>query len=337
MNKRLRVILQYIIFFSLGAFFAWLSLRNLDKEKIGQIKAAIRDARHWLIIPVFAILFLSHFIRSLRWRVLIEPLGYKPSRANTFFAVMIGYMTNQALPRVGEVLKCTVLGRYEKIPVDKLIGTVILERMVDAITLLVVFGITLAIQPQLYSQLVDAIFHSSGEKDEKTISGGLVMIMLFVIILIITAIWMIRKKKNFHDLLKLIRDVWRHIIQGIISIRHLKKRGLFIFLSIALWTCYLLGGWIGFMALQETEQYGIKEAFTVLSAGSIGMVVSPGGIGMYAYLIQQVMQIYHLNTAIAIAFGWILWMVQTAVILIGGLISFVAIPYYNKRRLSEPF
>src|SRR5688572_14830339 len=106
MNKRLRVILQYIFFFSLGAFFAWLSLRNLDQEKIGQIKTAIRGARHWLIIPVFAILFLSHFIRSLRWRVLIEPLGYKPSRANTFFAVMIGYMTNQALPRVGEVLKC---------------------------------------------------------------------------------------------------------------------------------------------------------------------------------------------------------------------------------------
>ena len=337
MKKKIRVIVQYIFFLGLGVFFAWLSLRNLDKEKIAQIKKALVDARHWLIFPVFAILFLSHFIRSLRWRVLIEPLGYKPSRANTFFAVMIGYMTNQALPRVGEVLKCTVLGRYEKIPVDKLIGTVILERLVDAITLLIVFAITLAIQPQLYSELVNAIFHTTGEEDKKTISGTLILVILLAIIAIITAVWMIRKKKNFGDLVKLIGNVWRHIFQGILSIRHLKKRGLFIFLSIALWSCYLLGGWIGFMALQETEHYGIREAFTVLSAGSIGMVVSPGGIGMYAYLIQQTMEIYHLNTAIAIAFGWILWMVQTAVILLGGLVSFVAIPYYNKKRLSEPF
>ncbi len=337
MNKRLRVILQYIFFIGLGAFFAWLSLRNLDKEKFQQIKKALHEARHWLIIPVFAIMFLSHFIRSLRWRLLIQSLGYNPSRANTFFAVMIGYITNQALPRVGEVLKCTVLGRYEKIPVDTLIGTIILERLVDAITLVIVFGITLALQPQLYAQLVDAIFNSSGEEDPNAISGKLVLLILIGIVILITGIWMIRKKKNFHDLILLIKNVWRHVFQGIISIRHLKKRWLFIFYSVALWTGYLVAGWVGFMALQETQHYGIKEAFTILSAGSVGMVVSPGGIGMYAYLIQQVMEIYKLNTAIAIAFGWILWMVQTAVILIGGLISFIAIPYYNKKKQNDPF
>jgi NADH:ubiquinone oxidoreductase subunit 5 (subunit L)/multisubunit Na+/H+ antiporter MnhA subunit len=112
---------------------------------------------------------------------------------------------------------------------------------------------------------------------------------------------------------------------------------MFIFYTFVLWSCYLLGGYIGFWALRETEQYGLREAFTVLSAGSIGMVVSPGGIGMYAYLIQQTMEIYRLNTAIAIAFGWILWMVQTTVILLGGLISFVTIPYYNKRKHRDPF
>ena len=102
-----------------------------------------------------------------------------------------------------------------------------------------------------------------------------------------------------------------------------------------MWALYLTGGYIGFMALKETEQYGITEAFTVLSAGSIGMIITPGGIGAYALLIQKTMQIYGLQKGIALAFGWILWLAQTAVILIGGLISFVSIPYYNKKRLIE--
>jgi hypothetical protein len=102
-----------------------------------------------------------------------------------------------------------------------------------------------------------------------------------------------------------------------------------------MWSLYLLGGFLGFMALKETEVYGIREAFTVLSAGSIGMLATPGGIGAYAYLLQKTMQVYGLNGGVALAFGWILWVVQTAVILIGGLISFVAIPYYNKKRPRE--
>ena len=89
------------------------------------------------------------------------------------------------------------------------------------------------------------------------------------------------------------------------------------------------------MAFRETELYGIKEAFTILSAGSIGMIASPGGIGAYAYLIEKTMQLYGLNYTIALAFGWILWLAQTTVILLGGLISFAALPYYNKNKIRE--
>ena len=143
---------------------------------------------------------------------------------------------------------------------------------------------------------------------------------------------MIKKKKKLSDLKLLFKKIITSVVQGVSAIRHLKKRKQFIFLSILIWTIYLMGGYIGFLALQETEHYGIKEAFTVLSAGSIGMIVTPGGIGAYAWLIQKTMLLYGLNEGIALAFGWILWLAQTAVILIGGLISFVALPYYNKRK-----
>jgi predicted Kef-type K+ transport protein len=89
------------------------------------------------------------------------------------------------------------------------------------------------------------------------------------------------------------------------------------------------------MALKETDEYGIREAFTVLSAGSIGMIATPGGIGAYALLLKQTMIVYGLNKGVALAFGWILWLAQTAVILIGGLISFVAMPYYHKQKHRE--
>jgi len=335
MNKRLRTIFEYSFFLGLGIFLAWWSLKDLTADNKSQIRAALKTARYWLIIPVFVILFLSHFIRALRWRLLIQSLGYNPSRTNAFFAVMIGYLTNQAVPRLGELVKCTMLARYEKIPADKLIGTIILERIIDSITLLFIFGITLVIQPDFYSQLTEAIFNSKRDPAHKTISSSLVLLIVIAIIVIVIAIWMLKKKKNFKDLGALFRRIGQRIWQGISAIKHLKKRRQFILLTIILWTLYLSGGFIGFMALQETHTYGIREAFTVLSAGSIGMIATPGGIGAYAYLLQQTMIVYGLNEGIALAFGWILWLAQTAVILIGGLISFVAMPFYNKQKHFE--
>lgn len=338
MPRSLRITLQYIFFLGLGGFFAWLSLKHLDREKLRQIGTTLSGAKHWLVVPVFAILMLSHFVRALRWRLLINSIGYNPSKANTFFAVMIGYMTNQVLPRFGEVLKCTVLGRYEKIPVDTLIGTIILERLVDAITLISIFAITIAIQPGLYDQLYAAVFDAKEESgQEAVVPGWLVTLIIVGFLLIILISWMLRKKKKLSDLPPLLRTVWQHIVKGVSAITALKRKWYFIFLTISLWSLYLLAGYLGFHALEETSHYGIREAFSILSAGSIGMVISPGGVGAYAYLIQQTMEAYQLDSVTALAFGWVLWLVQTVVILIGGLFSFVAIPYYNKKKLSEPF
>jgi len=335
MNKRFRTILQYLLFLGLGIFFAWLSLKNLNKENTEQIKLALKNARYWLVLPVFLILVGSHLVRALRWRLLIEPLGYKPSVKNSFFAVLIGYLVNLGVPRLGEIVKCTILARYEKIPADKLIGTIILERMIDAITLIMIFGITLAIQPQLYSQIVEAFFSNSSTAQEKETSSFLITIILIAAIILLTVLWMLIKKKTIHDLFRLFKRIWKSVIEGISSIRHLKKRKQFILLSIVLWALYLSGGYIGFMAFQETEHYGIKEAFTILSAGSIGMIASPGGIGAYAYLIEKTMELYGLNYTIALAFGWILWLAQTLVMILGGLISFVALPFFNKKRTTS--
>ncbi len=338
MSKRLRTILQYIFFLGLGIFLVWWSIKDLTSDDRSEIKKALQMARYWLLLPVFGILFLSHYVRAVRWKLLIEPLGYKPSTTNTVFAVFIGYLANLAVPRLGEVLKCTVLARYEKVPADKLIGTIILERVIDAVTLLVIFGITIAIQPDIYSRLVETIFHSKkdpGPEQEKVLSSTLILVILAVLALVALLAWMIKNKKKPADLVGLFKKIARSIWQGLSAVQHLKKRWTFIALTIIMWTLYLAGGYIGFHALAQTEQYGIREAFTVLSAGSVGMIITPGGIGAYAYLLQNTMHVYGLGMGVALAFGWILWLAQTAAILLGGLISFVAIPYYNKRKQRE--
>jgi glycosyltransferase 2 family protein len=334
MNKQLRTIIKYALFLGIGIFLVWWSVKDLTTDDKSQIKQSLKTARFWLIVPVFTILFLSHYVRAIRWKLLIEPLGYKPSTTNTVFAVFIGYLANQAFPRLGEVLKCTILSRYEKVPADKLIGTIILERIIDALTLMIIFGITLAIQPDIYTQLIDTIFNSKKEGGRKTISSSIVFLIVAGILLLSLFFWMIKNKKKITDLGLLFKQIGRSIWQGLNTVRHLKRRWLFVFLTISMWSLYLAGGYIGFMALKETQQYGVNEAFTVLSAGSVGMIATPGGIGAYAYLIQKTMQVYGLEKGIALAFGWILWVAQLMVILIGGLISFVAIPYYNRKRLN---
>ncbi|MFN4313487.1 MAG: lysylphosphatidylglycerol synthase transmembrane domain-containing protein [Chitinophagaceae bacterium] len=335
MQKKISTILQYLVFLALGLLLVWLSVKDIDAESWQQIRHSLQEAKFVLFIPVFAILLFSHYIRALRWRLLMEPLGYRPDKANTFFAVMIGYLANQVFPRLGEVLKCTLLARYEKIPADKLIGTIILERLIDGFCLLAVFGITLAIQPGLYSQLVAQVFQPDSVSSESAGWTAYLPLILLLLLLLAIGIWMWVKKKSISDILAVLRKIAARIWLGLTTIRHLKSRGSFLIYTLIIWTCYLAGGYIGFQALQETSGYGIKEAFTVLSAGSIGMIITPGGIGGYALLIERTMMLYGLSQPIAAAFGWLLWISQTLIVLLGGLTSFALLPWHNKRRRAS--
>lgn len=326
-------ILQYCFFLGLGVFLVWLSVRSIDAQKWQEIKDALRHARFYLAIPVFGMLVLSHYIRALRWRLLIEPLGYRTDKTNTFLAVMIGYLANMAVPRLGEVLKCTLLARYEKVPADKLVGTIVLERLIDAICLLIVFGLTIITQPGLYARLNSTVFvaKESAGAEQSSGTGQLILLVIAGLIALAILAWMIIKKKNFRDLFRVFRNIGFRIWEGLTTVRHLKKRGQFLLLTLLIWVLYLTSGYIGFLALESTQHYGITEALTVLSAGSIGMIVTPGGIGAYAYIIEKTMEMYGLQQSIAAAFGWLLWIAQTLVILLGGLVSFLILPWYNKR------
>src|SRR3954468_23535227 len=146
MKKTVFTALKYVFFLGLGIFLVWWSIHNMGDKNWNECKNALSSAKYFLFIPVFFILSASHMSRAIRWKILMKPMGYNPRLANTFFAVMIGYLANLALPRLGEVLKCTILGKYEKVPADKLVGTIVAERAFDVASLIAVLMITIGIQ-----------------------------------------------------------------------------------------------------------------------------------------------------------------------------------------------
>ncbi|MBA2330460.1 MAG: flippase-like domain-containing protein, partial [Flavisolibacter sp.] len=161
MRKSFFTIVQYIFFLSLGVLFIWLTVKDINKENWQKIQHSLQQARHILIIPVVVMLLLSHYIRAVRWRMLMEPLGYKPTLFNTWSAVMIGYLVNAGVPRLGEVVKCTLLAKYENLRADKLLGTIVIERIIDLICLVIVFILAILFQGYIIGNYLKELFQTS--------------------------------------------------------------------------------------------------------------------------------------------------------------------------------
>ena len=332
MNKRLLSILQFIVFFGLGIFLVWWSIHKMDDKNWQDCKNALHSARYFLFIPVFFILALSHISRAIRWKILMKPMGYSPGLLNTFCAVMVGYLANLAIPRLGEVLKCTILGKYEKVPTDKLIGTILVERAVDLISLLIIFIIALLSQANIigaYAKktIVDKFFAGSIEY---------FLLKIFFVVAAILFIYFLLKflfRRFSHSVFIIkIKNIITGIGIGLSTIRMLKNKWAFIFHSVLIWSCYVAGTYIGFSAIRETIHLPFAAAFPVLAFASIGMIITPGGIGAYPLFIMEVMALYSIEEGYGFANGTLQWLAQFIIILFVGFICLLLLPYINRKK-----
>jgi hypothetical protein len=314
----------------------WLTVRDITDEDWQHIKYSIKNARHWLVLPVLLLLLLSHYSRAKRWQLLMEPLGYKPSVFNTFAAVMIGYLVNAGVPRLGEVVKCTILARYEKIRVDRLVGTIVVERAVDLVCLLVVLVAALITQGSVVGGFTLQLFGNMFSNAEGELSFTKLLWFLFFLTLFFAALYFILKRFGHIDAIAKVKTFIRGIANGLASIRQLQHKGWFLFHTVFIWFLYLFSTTIGIYALRETEHLGFSGGLTTLGIGSIGMILTPGGIGAYPLLVSELIGLYGLDEkTIGRALGWLLWSAQTLIIIIGGVIFFALLLYYNKRKNIE--
>jgi uncharacterized membrane protein YbhN (UPF0104 family) len=333
MNKKVLSILQYLLFLGLSVFLIWWSVKDISDEGWVQIKNAFRNANYLLIIPVMITLLLSHYSRALRWKILMEPLGYKPRVSNTYMAVLIGYMANLAVPRLGEVLKCTILARYEKVPADKLVGTIVAERAFDVLCLALVIVITLLTQADLIGGYINEALNDIFKSKASAFSGNRLFILLAILLIIILSVVIVFKKFRHLKFIQKIKTIFEGIWHGITSVRYLKNKGWFIFHTVFIWAMYLLSVQIGFWAMKETSSYGIPHALSVLTMGSLAMIVPApgGGLGVYPLFVKKTLFVYGLADAIGFAFGQLMWSVQFFFALISGFIALSLLPYLNKR------
>ena len=331
MKKKLLTILQYLFFLGLGVFLVWWSIHKMGDKNWQECKTALKSARFILFIPVFFILVASHVSRAIRWKILMKPMGYSPRLVNTFFAVMVGYLANLAVPRLGEVLKCTILGKYEKVPADKLVGTILVERAVDVVSLLIVFIIAIVSQATIIGAYAKTTIRNN------FLSGNSegIFIKLIVLTTVLVALFFLLKfifrKYSDIGIVKKINMLFRGVGAGLSSIKNLENKTAFIFHSVFIWTCYAAGTYLGFFVIPETSGLPIAAAFPVLAFASIGMIITPGGIGSYQWFIMGVMVLYGIDEGHGYANGLLQWVAQFFIILVVGFVSLLALPYYNRQ------
>lgn len=316
-------------FFLLGIALIWWSLHQIPAEEWTKFTLALKQSKLWIVFPVFIILGLSHFLRALRWRLIMEPLGYQPSIANTYFAVLIGYLANLAIPRLGEVLKCTLLAKYEKVPAEKIVGTIVAERAFDVLSLGIVFLLALGLQfnvieagwNQLKNQTATPLINSNegNWKIYLYIGIGILLLALFFIL-----------RKRIPTIVASIKQILSGIWEGVMSATKLKQQKLFFVYSIGIWFLYLLATYVGLYATAGTES-SFATAISCLAYASIGMILTPGGIGAYAYFMAKVLELNGVDYTLGLANGTLQWFSQFLIVLVLGGLSLILLPIINKQ------
>jgi uncharacterized protein (TIRG00374 family) len=316
-------------FFLLGIALIWWSLHQIPAEEWTKFTLALKQSKLWVIFPVFLILGFSHFLRALRWRLIMEPLGYKPSIGNTYLAVLIGYLANLAIPRLGEVLKCTLLAKYEKVPAEKIVGTIVAERAFDVISLGIVFLMALGLQFNVieagWNQLKNQTTAPAVSSNENSWTLYL-LVGAFVILSLLIFIF----RKSIPKMIGSVKNIAKGIWEGVISATKLKQQKLFFLYSFGIWFLYLLATYVGLHATAGTES-SFATAISCLAYASIGMILTPGGIGAYAYFMAKVLELNGVDYTLGLANGTLQWFSQFLIVIVLGGVSLILLPIINKQ------
>lgn len=303
-------------------------------QDVNQLFADLLKADYKWVLGSLAACFIAHILRALRWRMMIASLGHgKPTLLNTSYAVFIGYMANVAFPRMGEVSRCGVINKTDKIPLVKLIGTVIVERIIDLLMLTIVLGLGIILQFDLLS---DFLYTKVIVKMNDN-SFNLTMFIFAVLILVFSLFffYLLMKKKKWGIMNKIYR-LYEEMKSGILSIKDLNNKAEFISYSFLIWILYGLSAYLCFFALNATSSLGVLASLSVLVFSSLGMIVPvQGGIGAFHYMVSEGLIVYDIPKSEGLAYALLLHSSQTLLVLFAGAISVLLLMLATSKRSSH--
>jgi glycosyltransferase 2 family protein len=321
--KKLLNIFKYVVVLSLSVFFMWYALKGIN---FNLLQAQLYQTNfYWLALSL--VVALSGFLsRAYRWKMQLEPLGKKVTFTNTYHAMMIGYLANLVLPRMGEVFRCSVLKRSSDIPIQGSFGTVITERLIDMVMLLSLMGIAFLVEfDRLHTYFLGLLTdrYNSVQQNSALIYGLVGVVIAGILGLLIALLFFLNKLRQNKFYLK-IEALVRGFLNGIFSIAKLKNKPVFIAHTLFVWFTYYLMGYLAFFALPATAGLSPMAAFAVLVIGSLGMSVPvQGGIGVFHLMVTNTLLLYGISKEAGMAFALLNHTSQTLMVVLLGGISFI--------------
>ena len=301
MNSKAFQVIQYILLLAVGIYLCILFFNTLDFE--GLKTKIIKGNFSWFYVVMF-VSIMVYVIRTLRWQMLIRSIGYETKFLNAFSALSISYFVSFVVPRLGEVTLCLSVKKQHDIPFMQLLGTVIIERVVDILSLIILLCLTLVLQFNQIMEFVKTnVFHPIYEKVIlKIIAGNITVAIITASFLLICICLFLYFRKYIREhspklIVKLIVKFVEGLKEGITSVAKLKQKKLFILYTFLIWVCYYLMTYFWFFVFEETSVLTWGACLSILTIGTIGrsVPIQGGGMGAYHFLVTSVVVLYGLS------------------------------------------
>ncbi|HOP03136.1 MAG TPA: lysylphosphatidylglycerol synthase transmembrane domain-containing protein [Tenuifilaceae bacterium] len=332
MNTSIKKKVSYFIFFGIAALLLFFAFRGVDYNSMVN---GFRKANYsWVALSLVAG-FFSYVVRSLRWRLLIEPLGFYPSLTNTMGALFFGYVTNLAFPRLGEITRCASLRKTDKIPFESLVGTVIIERAFDVLMILLLVISVFFIRIDFFGGFIwDQIAVPLWSKMISLFKISPIIVVALVAFLVLL-FFLLRKNFLGAKFKRRIISLFWGVIDGLKSVYTMKRRKEFFLYTILLWFLYWLMTWLLVFATEPTSQLGLVDGFFLLVIGSLGMAAPvQGGFGAFHIITAMGLGIYGISWEDGLIWATISHEAQTILMLAVSVVFMII--FFLKNRKTSP-
>jgi len=325
MKAKLLSTLKYLFFLGIGIAILYVVFKDKDLEKM---LADLQNAEYkWL---VFSMIFgyAAYLFRGLRWLLLLEAMNYKTTANNATQAIAAGYFANLIFPRAGEVVRCTSLYKVTGIPVNKLFGTILLERTIDMVLLLTCICLSFLLKFKALTAFFGTVFNGAPSGEIST--GKLVFIA--IVIAVPLAIYIFRKQLQNSSLYQKIVGLARGVKEGFQTAFHMKQKGLFAVYTLLIWIMYLLMTYICFFSIPETMHLTLADGLYITVIGGLGMIVPvQGGLGPYHAAVTLGIVSIGLTETTGATLAVLIHSAQTIMILITGIIAAIVLSFAKRK------
>ncbi|MDR2448423.1 MAG: flippase-like domain-containing protein [Prevotellaceae bacterium] len=331
-NKTITGLLKYVVFLALSAWLLYISFKEVKWDELVE---GLRSANYWWVGASMLTGWLAIVVRALRWRIIIEPLGYRPSVKNTYDAVMLTYLANFAMPRLGEVVRCGALRKTEKVPFELLLGTVVLERVFDILCLLVVTILVVGLRMDTFGAFLhDKIWQPLVEHNAEAAGLSWLAILLGIFVATIILLFLFRKKLLQFRIVQKINKLLKGLIDGLRAGFRLKRKNRFFAGTLIIWLFYFLQSYTIMHAMPETASLNVTDALFLMVVGSLGWVAPvPGGLGAYHFLLSlALLTMYAIPWELGVVFATISHETQAVMMLFFGFLALASFLLSGKKK-----